>query len=315
MARRRGTEDVRQRSFRARDRAHLRRPPLGICANAGAAGDAARQTLARHARPRGTRRAARRSAGTRARAARICAALDSDHLYQRALRERRDGPAALWARRSWFAIEGDRLLVQEVFLPEAHYVNAGRPVDPDYKPEWKPHPRARCVPRARADAAQYALLMRLHKPIGIWLLLWPALWGLWIAGAGRPDPRASHHLHNWRRRDAIGRLRHQRLRGPRLRSASRAHPGSPARVPGASRPPRRCSSSPRSASSPCGLRCNSILTHSSSPSRAPCSPSPIPGSSASCTCRSSISASPSAGRSRWRLPRRRARCRRSRGCC
>ena len=36
---------------------------------------------------------------------------------------------------------------------------------------------------------QYALLMRLHKPIGIWLLLWPALWGLWIAGAGRPDPK------------------------------------------------------------------------------------------------------------------------------
>jgi chorismate--pyruvate lyase len=41
-------------------------------------------------------------------------------LYHRALRERRDPPAALWARRSWFAIGGDRLLVQEVFLPEAH---------------------------------------------------------------------------------------------------------------------------------------------------------------------------------------------------
>jgi len=42
-----------------------------------------------------------------------------DRLYHRALRERRDLPAALWARRSWFAIGGDRLLVQEVFLPEA----------------------------------------------------------------------------------------------------------------------------------------------------------------------------------------------------
>lgn len=41
-----------------------------------------------------------------------------DRLYRRALRERRDPPAALWARRSWFAIQGDRLLVQEVFLPE-----------------------------------------------------------------------------------------------------------------------------------------------------------------------------------------------------
>ncbi|BCX82411.1 4-hydroxybenzoate polyprenyltransferase [Methylomarinovum caldicuralii] len=35
---------------------------------------------------------------------------------------------------------------------------------------------------------QYAYLMRLHRPIGIFLLLWPALWALWIAGNGRPDP-------------------------------------------------------------------------------------------------------------------------------
>jgi chorismate--pyruvate lyase len=41
-------------------------------------------------------------------------------LYHRAVRERRDAPGALWARRSWFEIAGDRLLVQEVFLPEAH---------------------------------------------------------------------------------------------------------------------------------------------------------------------------------------------------
>jgi 4-hydroxybenzoate polyprenyltransferase len=33
----------------------------------------------------------------------------------------------------------------------------------------------------------YAQLMRLHKPIGIYLLLWPTLWALWIAGEGRPD--------------------------------------------------------------------------------------------------------------------------------
>ncbi len=42
-----------------------------------------------------------------------------DRLLHRALRERADPPAVLWARRSWFAIDGDRLLVQEVFLPEA----------------------------------------------------------------------------------------------------------------------------------------------------------------------------------------------------
>jgi 4-hydroxybenzoate polyprenyltransferase len=29
--------------------------------------------------------------------------------------------------------------------------------------------------------------MRLHRPIGIWLLLWPTLWALWIAGEGKPD--------------------------------------------------------------------------------------------------------------------------------
>lgn len=34
---------------------------------------------------------------------------------------------------------------------------------------------------------QYALLMRLHRPIGIYLLLWPTLWALWIAGNGYPD--------------------------------------------------------------------------------------------------------------------------------
>jgi 4-hydroxybenzoate polyprenyltransferase len=29
--------------------------------------------------------------------------------------------------------------------------------------------------------------MRVDKPIGIWLLLWPTLWALWLAGEGHPD--------------------------------------------------------------------------------------------------------------------------------
>jgi len=33
----------------------------------------------------------------------------------------------------------------------------------------------------------YERLMRLDKPIGILLLLWPTLWGVWISAAGRPD--------------------------------------------------------------------------------------------------------------------------------
>lgn len=33
---------------------------------------------------------------------------------------------------------------------------------------------------------QYSLLMRLDKPIGTFLLLWPTLWALWIAAEGLP---------------------------------------------------------------------------------------------------------------------------------
>ncbi|MEE4162972.1 MAG: 4-hydroxybenzoate octaprenyltransferase [Woeseiaceae bacterium] len=33
----------------------------------------------------------------------------------------------------------------------------------------------------------YARLMRVDKPIGYWLLLWPTLWALWLAGDGHPD--------------------------------------------------------------------------------------------------------------------------------
>lgn len=34
----------------------------------------------------------------------------------------------------------------------------------------------------------YAQLMRIDRPIGTLLLLWPTLWALWVAGEGRPDP-------------------------------------------------------------------------------------------------------------------------------
>ena len=33
---------------------------------------------------------------------------------------------------------------------------------------------------------QYYLLMRMDRPIGTWLLLWPAFWALWIAAEGVP---------------------------------------------------------------------------------------------------------------------------------
>lgn len=34
---------------------------------------------------------------------------------------------------------------------------------------------------------EYARLMRLDRPIGMLLLLWPVLWALWIAAAGKPS--------------------------------------------------------------------------------------------------------------------------------
>ena len=35
---------------------------------------------------------------------------------------------------------------------------------------------------------QYSRLMRLDRPIGIFLLMWPMLWALWIASEGSPNP-------------------------------------------------------------------------------------------------------------------------------
>lgn len=43
-------------------------------------------------------------------------------------------------------------------------------------------------PSVLAHWRAYARLMRLHRPIGTLLLLWPTLWALWIAAEGVPDP-------------------------------------------------------------------------------------------------------------------------------
>jgi 4-hydroxybenzoate polyprenyltransferase len=39
----------------------------------------------------------------------------------------------------------------------------------------------------REKFKNYFKLMRFHKPIGIFLLLWPTLWALWLAGNGEPN--------------------------------------------------------------------------------------------------------------------------------
>jgi len=41
--------------------------------------------------------------------------------------------------------------------------------------------------RLSAHLSLYLQLTRLNRPIGIMLLLWPTLWGVWIAGNGHPE--------------------------------------------------------------------------------------------------------------------------------
>ena len=43
-------------------------------------------------------------------------------------------------------------------------------------------------PAWREKLANYVQLMRIDKPIGTLLLLWPTLWAVWIAAAGHPPP-------------------------------------------------------------------------------------------------------------------------------
>jgi 4-hydroxybenzoate polyprenyltransferase len=57
------------------------------------------------------------------------------------------------------------------------------------RPSWRELPVLSALRRVGGTLREYALLMRLHRPIGIWLLMWPMLWALWVAGDGRPDAR------------------------------------------------------------------------------------------------------------------------------
>jgi len=46
---------------------------------------------------------------------------------------------------------------------------------------------ANFAPEVVSQLRNYGKLMRVDKPIGTWLLLWPTLWALWLAGEGAPD--------------------------------------------------------------------------------------------------------------------------------
>jgi len=49
--------------------------------------------------------------------------------------------------------------------------------------------RGTLLPWLERRLRNLARLMRLDRPIGIWLLLWPTLWALWIAAGGHPRRR------------------------------------------------------------------------------------------------------------------------------
>jgi 4-hydroxybenzoate polyprenyltransferase len=53
-------------------------------------------------------------------------------------------------------------------------------------PGGEPRPR---TPRLLRRTHAFVQLTRLDRPIGIWLLLWPTLWTLWVASAGHPQRR------------------------------------------------------------------------------------------------------------------------------
>lgn len=47
------------------------------------------------------------------------------------------------------------------------------------------------TPKLHRTLSAYWRLMRFDKPIGIFILLWPGLWALWIAGKGHPDAKVT----------------------------------------------------------------------------------------------------------------------------
>lgn len=66
-------------------------------------------------------------------------------------------------------------------------------MDPRLKPLWNKLRYSRAVrewwPFALGRFSAYGRLMRLHRPIGSFLLLWPTLWALWLACDGHPTPK------------------------------------------------------------------------------------------------------------------------------
>ena len=79
----------------------------------------------------------------------------------------------LWARSSVFSWQGEPLLITEFFLPEM----------PEFKPIMPLTLRGKLLVDAIMD---FGYLARLNRPLPMLLLIWPTLWGLWLAARGFP---------------------------------------------------------------------------------------------------------------------------------
>jgi 4-hydroxybenzoate polyprenyltransferase len=94
--------------------------------------------------------------------------------------------------------------------------DVARQRDPSYKPEWHPHPARGAFRALGRTLREYALLMRCTSRSGSGCCC-----GRRSGDSGSRERSSrctrSHPVRGRRRRDALGRLRHQRLRRPRLR--------------------------------------------------------------------------------------------------
>jgi len=61
-------------------------------------------------------------------------------------------------------------------------------VSPELSGSKRP-PDAPFLYRLSRRIEEYALLARFDRPVGTWLLLWPALWALWISAEGLPNQK------------------------------------------------------------------------------------------------------------------------------
>jgi 4-hydroxybenzoate polyprenyltransferase len=62
-------------------------------------------------------------------------------------------------------------------------------VTPDFSLSPPKTREATAFHRLSRRIEEYWELARFNRPVGTWLLLWPALWALWIAGDGQPNQK------------------------------------------------------------------------------------------------------------------------------